>query len=147
MPREEATPHPTVAGLGYMPKTAPYRASLQAGIWHKESLKKLLLSGENPWYFEIRGSKRSAELEKPFLAVTRNNQPFHRLDALLRGHWTPQAIDFLRRENIALDSKLPVNSRFITWLKGPCRNFFSKYFAQPIKKLFGIDHLLPVSWG
>ncbi len=40
------------------PTGTPYQMSFQAAIWHKENLREVLRSGENPWQSEIEGSKR-----------------------------------------------------------------------------------------
>lgn len=42
--------------------TAKYQMSYQAAIWHKDNLRKVLKSGENPWESEINGSKRVGNL-------------------------------------------------------------------------------------
>lgn len=50
------------AGIVETPSGTPYQMSYQAGIWHKENLRKVLTSGEDPWESEINGSERLGNL-------------------------------------------------------------------------------------
>ena len=47
-----------------------YRLSLQPTLWKKEYLNQILVSGENPWQFEILGSFRSIFLNKSILVIS-----------------------------------------------------------------------------
>lgn len=42
-------------------QTARYRSSLQAAIWRKDYLMKLLVPGRTPWEFELEGEKECVE--------------------------------------------------------------------------------------
>lgn len=49
-------------------RKAPFRLSLQAGIWRREILLKYLRNHESPWQFELWGSKRARRWsEKSFV--------------------------------------------------------------------------------
>lgn len=50
----------------------PYRNSLQAAIWNKEELMKLIKPGESAWEFELIGNARSKKMSKPFFAITKD---------------------------------------------------------------------------
>lgn len=47
-----------------------YKTTLQAGIWNKKVLYKLLENGESAWEFEIFGNFRSYLLDKEFFAIS-----------------------------------------------------------------------------
>jgi hypothetical protein len=49
-------------GLVETPPSTPYQMSFQAGIWHKDNLRKVLRVGENPWEAEVNGSPRVGSL-------------------------------------------------------------------------------------
>lgn len=49
-------------GIVETPPGTPYQMSFQAAIWHRENLRSVLKSGENPWESEINGSKRVGNL-------------------------------------------------------------------------------------
>ena len=42
---------------------ARYRTSLQAALWRKDALYRLIVDDETPWQFEKKGSKRASALE------------------------------------------------------------------------------------
>ncbi len=55
-------------------RKAPFRLCLQAGIWRRTTLLKYLRNHENPWQFEVWGSKRARRWkEKSF--VLKENEP------------------------------------------------------------------------
>lgn len=88
-------------------KHSPFRVSLQAGLWERDSFMWLLKSGENIWRFEVDGSKRSEGMQKLFLANTSDSDmPIHYLNAVAYGMLLKGAVDYLHNQNIAFDPKL-----------------------------------------
>ncbi len=90
--------------LGIINKGADYRLSLQVAIWDKRVLLGLLRSGESPWELELLGSRRSDELEQPFLCVNSSqDEPFRYRHVIVRGKWCAEAVDFCKYEQVPLD--------------------------------------------
>lgn len=77
-------------GIVETPEGTPYQMSYQAAIWHKENLRSVLKTGENPWESEVNGSKRVENLRvlgtKPALMgyqpVWRSKQKRWQLDKI-----------------------------------------------------------------
>ena len=130
------TPHATVPGLGYLSPEADYRNSLQACIWKKSVLKSVLISGENPWRFELYGIERTRALKEPFMCVT-NNPPIQYFGALEKGRWLQYSVDYLKSQNIVVTYELPIET---TWQRRwmTIRGWISKNITYPLKKFFGI---------
>jgi hypothetical protein len=91
-------------------KEARYRVNLQAGIWNKEKLMKLIVPGESPWAFEIEGSKRSRATDEIYLGIKETPGVRHvhgpipyLCTALSRGVWMRDAIELCEKNNIVLD--------------------------------------------
>ncbi len=85
---------------------APYRASLQAGLWNAHTLAGLLHGRESPWEFETNASFRSARYVNA-LCIDRattpdqwcNNAYFCYHNVVSRGRWRDKPIgDALRGE-------------------------------------------------
>ena len=93
--------------LGEIHKGAEYRLSLQAAIWDRRTLLKLLRWGESPWELERLGSKRTDALEAPFFSVRGDlpeGPPLHYFcTAVTRGLWLPEAVKLCENERIHVD--------------------------------------------
>jgi hypothetical protein len=50
--------------IGIISKDSPYRTSIFASIWPKETFLDLLVNGESAWAFEIKGSMRSSKYDR-----------------------------------------------------------------------------------
>ena len=92
--------------VGELRKGAPYRLSLQAAIWDKNALLGLLRWGETAWELEVLGSRRTDDLEAPFLSVPRDHPALTYRNAVIKGRWDPEVVEFCRKENVALE--LPI---------------------------------------
>jgi hypothetical protein len=98
--------------VGGISKEAPYRVSLQAAIWNKNTFCDLLVDGETGWDMELNGTIRSRSIEAPFMSVKGfqkngelRNEMFsyiHRT-AIYKGRWTREAVELCRREGLKLD--------------------------------------------
>lgn len=61
MYNQHAQPFLELGGVEFVqtpPPLSNYQASLCAGIWNKTQLLKVLIPGETPWDFEMRGTER-----------------------------------------------------------------------------------------
>ena len=88
-------------------KKAPFRMNLQAALWRKSSLEKYIRKHENPWQFEIWGSKR----------IRRYNERIYHLDkdakkiftypvggVLADGKWrTDESVKLLKSNGIEIN--------------------------------------------
>lgn len=93
-------------GLGLLAPQQKFRVSLQAGLWQRSTLEKLLFDGESGWEVEIRGSERSQRFSEPFFAVShlRPIIDYYVFTAILKGKWVPGALRLCRREGIEVDT-------------------------------------------
>ncbi len=112
--------------MGIYEKGAPYRVNV-AGYWDKEYLLSLLMDGESPWDFEIRGSYRTVNedgffcLEKPLFSI---------VHVLEKGRWLPEAVRYCKRHEVSLEiDKREILSN-LTNLKSNLQEF---YFNLVIK--------------
>jgi len=82
--------------FGLVEVGAPYRVSLQASIWRRETLLALLRAGESPWEFELAGTVRSYSISGGFFASwdTLLDYGHHGVE---RGLWFPGVIKRLRK--------------------------------------------------
>ena len=55
-------------------RNAPFRLCLQAGIWRKKVLLKYLRDHENPWQFEVWGSKRARRWKEKSFVLKENEK-------------------------------------------------------------------------
>jgi hypothetical protein len=106
-------PCPDNEDVGGISKGSDYRLSLQAAIWNKNILLNLLRNGETAWELELKGTKRTNELDVPFLSV-KNNPPIHYFcTAVVKGKWVKEAVDLCRKEGIEVNLKIrPMQTTF-----------------------------------
>ncbi len=104
--------------MGVTRKDAPFRINLQAGIWNRESFIDLILEGESPWEFEVKGSERSQKMDRRFLGIADNpaekyvHGPIPYLcTAITKGVWMREAIALCKKENVEIDTSIrPIES-------------------------------------
>jgi hypothetical protein len=106
-------PCPDNEDVGAISKGSDYRLSLQTAIWEKNALLNLLRNGETAWELELKGTKRTNELDVPFLSV-KNNPPIHYFcTAVIKGKWVKEAVDLCRGEGIEVNLKIrPMQTPF-----------------------------------
>lgn len=109
--------------IGELPRGTPYRLSLQAAIWNRETLLSLLEPGESPWELELVGSSRTNTLPQPFLSVVQDSPPVlpYFCTGVVRGVWLRDALTLLRREGIDVASNRPREpfARYLRRRHGP----------------------------
>lgn len=89
--------------VGEIPKGSKYRACMTVGLWNKNTLIKLIKSGESAWDFERSGSRRSIYLKEKFCSLSyaiRKNPPLADTHLIIKGRLIRSAQDFLMRENL-----------------------------------------------
>jgi hypothetical protein len=110
--------------IGENAKGQPYRICSQASLWEKHLLLELLRDGESIWQFEEMGSRRSNEIDRPFLSVTRrvgvagdtptidNAAISYFCTAIVRGEWLRDAVALCSLGGVVPDlSVRPLESR------------------------------------
>jgi hypothetical protein len=119
-----------------------YKISTQAAIWRKEFLKKIIQLGENPWEFELNGSKRAANFNEKVIVLQKNPYPINYFNAVIDGRLTKKALRFLKSKNIKLDMKRIKVNGIIQEFYWNTKNRkirslidFINYRIMPIKKL------------
>lgn len=81
-----------IENIGEISKNTPYRVSLQAALWKKQTLEKLLVEGESGWDMEILGSERSNNIDDLFLSIKKKPLiPYLWRTAIQKGKWTLDA--------------------------------------------------------
>lgn len=83
---------PSEKYLGFEKRTqnGEYRLNCQFALWRKDLLIKYIRNHENPWEWEIYGSKRSSRYNEEFYAVSKNiKSPFcyENGGVTMRGRW------------------------------------------------------------
>jgi hypothetical protein len=94
------------AMLWEVDQKASYRISLQAGLWRKERLRYYLRRHENPWQFEVWGSKRAHRIKDSFLSVSHDvfADPSRQIipyepTGIVKGKWDRNIVHRLFLEN------------------------------------------------
>lgn len=123
-------PGPDDPRIGELPRGTPYRLSLQAAIWNRETLLALLEPDESPWELELLGSARTDELPQPFLSVVQGEPPElpYFCTAVVRGVWLRDALSLLRREGIRVVSDRP---------REPVARFVRRRWGPRVKRVLG----------
>jgi hypothetical protein len=128
--------------VGEISKGADYRLSLQAAIWNKQTLLELLREGESAWELEINGTKRTNDLDVPFLCVTGDSPIPYFCTGVVKGKWVREAVELCKKEGIEVDLTVrsvqtPVDrflrSEIISKLIGFIKNLSFKKKALPKK--------------
>lgn len=141
-------PCPDDGEIGWIRKGSAYRVSLQAAWWDKQILMSLIKPGESPWQYEQQGSRRSEELDPPFLSLRRNvGYPLdYFTTAVFRGYWEPGAVALCKREGIDVDltarGMMPVGMRLERTLHrhgipGAIARLLASPFGRRQKKVAG----------
>lgn len=97
-------PHPHIKDLYLKPLNAKYRPSLQACLFDKNVLLRLLNPSENPWQFEVDGSIRSQSFQEKFYTFL-DKMPLTYVNACYQGHVMTQALTFLKEKGIDFHPK------------------------------------------
>jgi hypothetical protein len=103
--------------IGEIRKGSAYRLSLQAAIWDKKILTELIRDGESAWELELNGTKRTNDLDVPFLSVTGLSPIPYYCTAVVKGKWVKEAVELCRKEGIKIDLKKRPAQTFIDRLK------------------------------
>jgi hypothetical protein len=98
--------------LWKLDQKASYRVSALIALWNIEKLKKYIRKHENPWQFEIFGTKRAQLINDSFYSVNiekykREGMPIisHcNPTGITRGMWNKEAvIDLFEKHNLKMD--------------------------------------------
>ncbi|HTD98865.1 MAG TPA: hypothetical protein VK668_06240 [Mucilaginibacter sp.] len=112
-----STPGPfapsTYEGLWEIDKKAPYRLSCQTALWKKKVLKQYVRNHENPWQFEMYGTKRASLLNHKFYTVNRDMYGLEEntiinyfFTGIVKGRWKQGVVDLFKKHNITIDYQL-----------------------------------------
>jgi hypothetical protein len=98
--------------IGQIKPGAPYRVSMQAAIWHRQTLLDLMRAGETIWQFEIHGSRRSESMGERFYGVWRSVLPYDH-HVVERGKWFRHEAWRFGRMGVGCDfSRRPIMTRW-----------------------------------
>jgi hypothetical protein len=138
---EPDQPHLQSLDIGYITPGSAYRTSLQAAFWHRQTLMNLLETGENPWQFELIGSRRSDACIRPFLSVNSTLEPPipYFPNAVIRGVWAREAVAALAAQQVAIDPRRPIESAWSSWWrKSAVRHWLARAVFIPMKRRLGM---------
>jgi hypothetical protein len=91
------------------PDDHPYQAHL-AAFWRKKTLLQLLADGENPWDFEVQGSKRLGRIG---VAAALRHDCFNYIGLVEKGEWVKNINQLINRHSLNLDLEArPKQSRY-----------------------------------
>jgi hypothetical protein len=98
--------------LWEIPRKVEYRVSMQAAIWNKNSLLKILNSWESGWEFERFGTKRSNALLDKVMCVNQSSYGDKRqilpyiFTGIIKGQWNPEVVEPFEQNGILIDYQL-----------------------------------------
>lgn len=124
--------------LSSIPKGMPYRVNLQASIWNRSTLSRLLKNSTSIWNFEMVNSKLSCYSDEDYCCLTKNDDiPIKYINACVRGKLTKEAIDLLKNENIDMNIK---DYKIRRWYEGDTYHMIkvtNDYFLDYFLRAFG----------
>lgn len=93
------------------PQDGEYRLNCQAAIWRREKLISYIRPHEDPWQWEILGSKRSSRYKEKFYSAIENEPYIMEYDwfaggGVHRGKWTRGCVDLFKKYDIKCDFSL-----------------------------------------
>jgi len=97
--------------LAILAEWSGYRATLQASFWDRQFLLDIIKEKENPWDFEMRGTKRTLEYSKEiltarehkYLKYAHRNMDGYVEGPVYRGRWTYGALKYAKDEGIDIN--------------------------------------------
>ena len=84
-----------------MPKDVAYCVTCQTSIWNRDFLLGLAERNKSAWEFERYGSFMVGAEKRPILVTRTREMPD--VDTVHKGHWVPDGVALLRRNNIDYD--------------------------------------------
>jgi len=97
-------------------KGSPFVTSLQISLWHTQTFKNLLVSGETIWDFEKYSPSRTIKLKRNLYSVPRIEEIANRVyainyvcTAVRKGKWRKDAVEYCYQNNISID----LSQRFV----------------------------------
>lgn len=142
-----ASPLSDYPGIGPVNVDEPYRTSLQAAVWRKTVLEKLLQPGESGHQFEERSPGRAAVEHYRFFSVydpdvsfgTMNERRYvidYYATAIFQGKWLGDALRTLGDNGISIDpSPRGILNRWDYW-------YFTKSQGAPVGARAGLLRLV-----
>jgi hypothetical protein len=101
--------------IGIVPPDSDGRTRLQVTLWKKEVLQAALRPGESAWNMEARGSDRTKDL-LALSYVHRRGLPIpYLMSAIVRGLWTPQALELCRQSGFEIKPRFRSEHSAIAW--------------------------------
>jgi hypothetical protein len=87
--------------IGEIERGAPYRCSLQAAFWDRQTLISLLREGESPWQFELLGARRSDQEPRGFYSTWSVALDYYA--GVTLGKWLRHGVRVCRRQGVRVD--------------------------------------------
>lgn len=94
-------------GFEKRPQKGEYKLNCQIALWNKDILAKCIRKHENPWEWELWGSRRSSRYKYEFYTLKQDETPvfdYCRGKIIMRGRWWKKYSDPLNTKyNLSLD--------------------------------------------
>lgn len=125
--------------FGIITSSGPCRTTATFALWYKNTLRELLIPGENAWQFEIYGTRRS-KVYNGFYAV--NKDYFIWVNAIIKGYWVPTVLSHLNKNGFNIAPKIFPVMKYSTWIAYNTYELFRKiiYIILPERIIHWIQN-------
>lgn len=132
------------------PQSGAYKLNCSAALWRREKLIKYIRPHENPWQFELYGSKRASRYKEDFYSAIEGDSYIYTYDMLnagiIRGKWAHNTVDFFKQYGVScdfskrgfVDEKDPydyANSTYSLKKNFPHKLFTKRFWQECIKRV------------
>ncbi len=89
------------------PQKGKYKLNCSAALWRRKKLIQYIRPHENPWQFELYGSKRASRYKEEFYSAIEGEPYIYTYDMLnvgiVRGKWAHGTVDFFEKYGVVCD--------------------------------------------
>lgn len=120
---ENNTPSEKYPGFERRPQRGEYRLNCQICLWNREKLISYIRPHENPWEWELYGSRRSSRYKEEFYTLMHSEKAvfdYNRGAIIMRGRWWMEKV-------------LPLNEKYNLEIDFSRRGSFEEY-RQTVRK-------------
>jgi len=134
------------------PAKCEFKLNAQAAVWRREKLISFIRPHENPWEFEVWGSKRAARYKDRFYTLIRGAEPVFSYGdpmegcIIHRGKWNKDAVmKFERKYSLGIDYSIRGFEDYETVRRLDNQTFFEK-LMNPSAVKRKLSRCTPYQW-
>ncbi len=108
-------------GFEKRPQKGEYRLNCQMALWNREKLLSFIRPHENPWEWELYGSRRSSKYKEEFYTICKDTPKiFHYQNGgmILRGRW-------------CLEKAVPLKEKYLLNINFSNRDTYENFLSSP----------------